>query len=354
MTLDELRQRIDQIDNQLMELLNHRMEVVRLVGELKKTGNTLIYRPEREKEIVDRLTQKSEGLLNKKAIESIFLEIFAVSRNLEMPERVGFLGPEGSFTHQAAESRFGAMSDYIPLANIRSVFEAVATQKVRFGVVPIENNQEGSVNETIDGLALFDLNIVAELSIPIHFCFASVAGKIQNIKRVYSKDIAFRQCAGFLKDLFGEEVELIPISSTSHAARMAMEDAESAAVCSHVAAKIHHLPILFDNIENSEQNRTRFLILAKNFVNQESGNDKTSIIASLSDSPGSLADFLQDFNKAGVNLSKIESRPAKNKSGFQYLFYIDFEGHYQEAHIQALMQKHEKEIKWLGSYVQNS
>jgi len=353
-TLDELRQQIDLIDNQLIELLNQRMDVVRLVGELKKSGQTLIYRPEREKEIVDRLSGLSGGLLNKKAIESIFLEIFAVSRNLEMPERVGFLGPEGSFTHQAAESRFGAMSDYIPLANIRSVFEAVATSKVRFGVVPIENNQEGSVNEAIDGLADFDLNIVAELSIPVHFCFASAAEKIQNIKRIYSKDIAFKQCAGFLKDLFGEEVELIPISSTSYAAKMAMEDLESAAVCSHVAAKIHHLPILFDNIENSEQNQTRFLILAKNFINQESGHDKTSIIARLSDSPGSLADFLQDFNKAGINLSKIESRPAKNKTGFQYLFYIDFEGHYQQAHIKTLLEKHEKEVKWLGSYVKNS
>lgn len=352
--LNNLRAQINSLDDQLLELLNKRMDVVREVGKLKKLNGAVIYRPEREKHILDRLKQANKGLLTEHAIEAIFLEIFAVSRNLELPEKVAYLGPIGSFSHQAAESRFGAMSEYLPLGTIPAVFEAVATDRVRFGIVPIENNQEGSVPDTVDCLAEYDIHIVAEVPLDIHFAFASLSSDLLNIKRIYSKDIAFAQCRKFIYEYFRDDTyEMIPVNSTSKAAIMAAEDPESAAICSHIAAQEHRLPIMFDNVENSSQNQTRFLIISKAFINQQSGADKTSILAKIPDTekPGSLANFLQDFYQRKINLTKIESRPTKGVREFSYWFLIDFEGHYQDEKVQEVLARHDHYIKWLGSYV---
>ena len=357
MTLESLRTSIDSLDNQLLTLLNQRMELVKKVGELKRTTNTVIYRPEREKQILDRLNNQNNGLLNQSAIEAIFLEIFAVSRNLELPERVAYLGPEGSFTHQAAESRFGAMSAYMALPTIRSVFESVETGRVRFGVVPIENNQEGVVSEAIDLLLEKDLRIAAEAEISVHFTFATKAENLTDITHIYSKDIAFRQCSRFLNDSFdGLPVEMIPIESTSKAAKLAAEQPNAAALCSHIAAKLFDVPILFDNIENSNLNRTRFLILAKGFENQPSGHDKTTLIARLphTDKPGVLAEFLQEFNARRINLTKIESRPLREGATFRSWFLIECEGHASDPALQEILNHHAAEVKLLGSYVRVS
>ncbi|BDD11379.1 chorismate mutase [Fulvitalea axinellae] len=349
--LGSMRDRIDAIDNQVLALLNDRMEVVRQVGELKKNNKTVIYRPEREKSIIDRLAKRSEGLLTRPAIEAIFLEVFAISRNLELPEKVAFLGPEFSFTHQAAESRFGALSEYWALSSIPKVFEAVDTGRARFGVVPIENNQEGSVNETIDLLGNYELSIVAEVAIPIHFALASTHDSHHSIKKIYSRDIAFKQCKSFIEETFGEDIELVPVNSTSKAVKLALKEEGAAALCPRIAANQNRLPILFDNVEDSEDNFTRFLILAKDFINQKSGRDKTTILAKLSAKPGALAKFLQDFYDAGINLTKIESRPAKKGKNFKYLFYIDFDGHFEDENVREVFLSHSKRIKLLGSYV---
>jgi chorismate mutase/prephenate dehydratase len=356
MDLQELRQQIDEIDNEMLQLLNKRMEVVKKVGEFKRITNTIIYRPEREKAIIDRLSTLNQGkLLNRSAIEAIYLEIFAVSRNIELPERISFLGPEGSFTHQAAESRFGGMSEYVSLPSIRSVFESVDTGRVRFGVVPIENNREGIVNETIDLLYELDIKIVAEVLLPIHHTFATKCHTLAEIKRVYSKDIAFRQCQRFLNEyLDTNNVELIPIESTSKAARIVATEPNSAAICSHIAAKLFGVPILFENIEDGQFNRTRFLIISKDFTNQNSGKDKTTLIVDLPDKPGSLVSFLQEFNDKQINLTKIESRPTRADEKFKSWFYIDFDGHFEDERVQEILQKHQSHIKWLGSYLKLS
>lgn len=355
MTLEDLRQQIDSLDDQMLAILNKRMEVVKQVGEFKKTTQTVIYRPEREKQIIDRLAAQNDGLLNRAAIEAIFLEIFAVSRNLELPERIAYLGPEGSFTHQAAESRFGAMSDYLALPNIRSVFESVDTRRARFGIVPIENNLEGIVKETIDLLNETDLKIVAEIVIPVHFTFATKADKLSDIKTIYSKDIAFGQCEKFIDEYFGGKSEdfFSEVDSTSKAAKLASGDASTAAICSHIAAKLFDVPILFDNIQDSSQNRTRFFIIAKDFINQRSGNDKTTIIAKLPNDgkPGTLVRFLQEFENQNINLIKIESRPVKEGDNFNFWFLMEFEGYFLDENIQVVMEKHKSEVKWLGSYV---
>ena len=351
MSLEELRKQIDEVDTRILELLSQRMEVVNQVGELKRKSKATIYRPEREKAIIDRLEKINTGRLNRAAIEAIFLEIFAVARNLELPERVAYLGPEGSFTHQAAESRYGAMSTYTPLNSIRAVFETVKTDRARFGVVPIENNQEGVVQETIDLLGQYDLNIVSELPMPIHFAFATEEEDLKKIKKIYSKDIAFRQCQSFINDHFGKSIELIPVNSTSTAVKHAKEEKGSAAICAHIAAREYDLPILFENIEDSGENFTRFIILGKGFFNEPSGEDKTSIIARLPDKPGALALFLQEFHRAKINLSKVESRPAKEGSKFKYIFFIDFDGHYNDRKVQKVIKNYWHNIKWLGSYV---
>ncbi len=353
MKLDDLREKIDAIDEDLLTLLNKRMAIVKEVGVIKNREKSKIYRPEREKKILDQLNAINEGPLTKSAIEAIFLEIFSVSRNFELPERIAFLGPEGSFTHQVAESRFGAVSEYFSLGSIRSVFETVSMDRAAFGVVPIENNQEGVVNETIDNLAKSSLKIVAEVPMPIHFSFASFAESLAEIDKIYSKDIAFRQCKKFIEDSFGKKVELIPVNSTSKAVKIALEDKNSAAICSHIAARQFQLPILFENIEDSTDNYTRFIILGKNFSNERSGNDKTTLFAKPSDSnkPGSLASFLQDFHNANINLTKIESYPAKKGKNFNYWFFIDLDGHAEDAHVKQVLDKHQNEITLLGSYV---
>jgi chorismate mutase/prephenate dehydratase len=321
---------------------------VQEVGRLKNQTGAPIYRPEREMEILSRLKAKNRGPLTDEAIDAIFLEIFAVSRNLERPERVAFLGPEGSFTHQAAESRFGSLSAYTPLSSISAVFREIEQGRAKYGVVPIENSIDGVVGETLDLLGKSDLLIVAELFMPIHHSFASLTEELGSIEKIYSKDIAFGQCREFLHEHGLERAEWIPVESTAKAAMLAAQDPKSAAICSSVAAKLYKLPVLFENIEDHKNNTTRFIVLS-DFKNEPSGNDKTSILARLRDKPGALYEFLQDFYKEGINLTKIESRPAQQKD-FNYWFYIDFDGHVDDAPVRRVLDKHAGEIKWLGSY----
>lgn len=353
--LDDCREAIDTIDDEILELLNKRMEVVERVGEIKNDTGGAIYRPEREKAIIERLCAKSKrdgGLLNDSAIEALFLELFAVSRNLELPERIAYLGPEGSFTHQAAESRFGAMSSYLSLSSIDSVFKTLESKRAKFGVVPIENSRDGIVGETLDLLAKSSVKIVAELYMPIHMSFATKAKDLSSITKVYSKDKGFGQCREFLSEHGLTNVELIPVESTAKAAILASEEDSSAAICSHIAAKLYGVPIMFNDIEDEVGSSTRFIILS-DFENAISGNDKTSIFVQIKDAlkAGSLVHFLQDFDDADINLSKIESRPSKNKGGFGYWFFIDFYGHINEEKVQNVINKHDGEITWLGSYV---
>ncbi|MCF6340412.1 MAG: prephenate dehydratase [Sulfurimonas sp.] len=357
-TLDDCRVAIDTIDNEILELLNKRMNIVERVGEIKSDTGGAIYRPEREKAIISRLSKastESEGLLNKNAIEAIFLEIFAVSRNLELPERIAYLGPEGSFTHQAAESRFGAMSDYLSLGSIHAVFKTLEAKRAKFGVVPIENSRDGIVGETLDLLAKSSVKIVAELYMPIHISFATKATKLENIKKIYSKDKGFGQCREFLLEHGFENIEQIPVESTAKAAILAAADENAAAICSHIAAKLYGVPTMFDDVEDDIGSQTRFVILS-DFKNESSIDDKTSILVRLKDAvkAGSLVHFLQDFDEENINLSKIESRPSKDEGGFGYWFYIDFYGHIDDEKIQKVLSKHKGEVTWLGSYTSGS
>ena len=349
MTLQELREGIDKIDNEMLKLLNKRMQFVKEVGKLKQNDGSSIYRPEREKEILERLNRLNDGDLTPEAIEAIYMEIFAVSRNLELPEKIAYLGPEGSYTHQAAESRFGALSYYLPLNSIEAVFKVQENKEAKYGVIPIENNTEGAVGTTIDCLNKYNSKIVAELYMDIHHSFATMAEDLKSIKRIYSHPQGYNQCKNFIEEHFLSDVEFIPTYSTSAAAQKAKEDPESAAICSAIAAKLYKLPIHFEKIEDNLANQTRFLILS-DFKNAPGNNDKTSIIAKTDNAPGSLVTFLKNFQDHGINLTKIESRPLREEH-YKSMFFIDFKGHIDDENIKAVIERSEAEIKWLGSYV---
>jgi chorismate mutase/prephenate dehydratase len=352
MTLDDLRRSIDGIDDKLIELYNRRMHHVHEVGRLKNRTGAPIYRPEREQEILERLKEKNrdeDGMLSDGAIEALFLELFAVARNFELPEQIAFLGPEASFTHQAAEIKFGALSSYIPIGSIKGVFREVSRGQAKFGVVPIENSFNGIVSDTISCLSDHNLKIIAEVMIDIHHVFATKAESAQDVKRIYSKDIAFGQCKHFLEDFGLDEVEQIPVESTAKAAQLALEDPEAAAICAEVASKMYNLPVLYTNIEDKGDNRTRFFVIS-DFENAPSGNDKTTILVRLPNRPGALVDFLLDFREEQIDLTKIKSHIVGGVS----IFFIEFDGHKQDDKIKRIFDKHIDSIKFLGSYVKEA
>jgi chorismate mutase/prephenate dehydratase len=348
--LNELRSQIDNIDNEILRLLNKRMEIVKKVGEVKNSSNAPIYRPEREKEIIERLTalsKKENGILQKEHIEAIFLEIFAISRMLERSERIAFLGPIGTYTHQAAEHKFGANARYLPLLNIEAVFKAVHNKEAKYGVVPIENNTEGVVGITLDSLKKYNVKIVSEICMDIHHSFASIQDDLTKIKRIYSHPQGYNQCLNFLETHGLLDVEFIPTESTAKAAKLASKDEFSGAICSKIAAKLYNVPLLFEKIEDNMANRTRFIIIS-DFKTQKSGNDKTSVIAKTPNKTGALFDLLKKFKKRNINLLKIESRPNKDDT-FNTWFYIDFEGHIDESKVAEVIK--EENMIWLGSYL---
>ncbi len=349
MTLDDLRSNIDRIDDTLLKLLNERMEYVHSVGELKNTTGAPIYRPEREQAILNRLKRQNDGKLTDSAIDALFLELFAVARNLELPERVAYLGPEATFTHQAAESRFGAMSAYLPIGSIKGVFREVDSGKAKFGVIPVENSSNGIVSDTIQCLTQYDLKIIGEVVVDIHHVLVSTTDDLSQIKKIYSKDIAFGQCSKFLEDFGLDEVEQVPVESTAKAAKLAAKEPYSAAICASVAATMYNLPILFENIEDDGENKTRFFIVS-DFDNAPSGDDKTSILVRLPNTPGALVEFLNDFEKAQINLTKIKSHIVEGVS----VFFLEFNGHSEDEKIQKIFNKHQASIKLLGSYVKET
>ncbi|CBG40567.1 prephenate dehydratase [Helicobacter mustelae] len=350
--IEKCRQEIDRLDARILELLDARMEAVLEIGKEKIKQGANIYRPERERAILECLHKIPTRHLNSQAIDAIFQEIFAISRNLELPEKVAFLGPVGSYTHQAAEERFGAMSRYLSMSSIYAVFSALELGHAKYGVIPLENNANGMVGDSIDLLAQSPLKIVAEIILPIHHSFASQCEDLGQIRRIYSKDIAFGQCDEFLKSHNFIDMECVPVDSTARAAQLAQKEKNSSAICSKIAAKLYNLPILFENIQNSSRNKTRFIVIS-DFYNSPSGKDKTSVFATLENfhEPGALLGLLQDFRDHGINLSKIDSRPIKTGEDFDFGFYIDFEGHKEDENVAALFAKRFKELKWLGSYV---
>ena len=352
-SLENLRERIDEIDNQIVDLLAVRMEIVKEIGLVKKNDRSTIYRPDRERQIIDRLHKRlpKKDIISYDALEAIFLEVFATSRNIETPERVAYLGAEGSFAHQAAESRFGAIGDYSPVESVEEIFKNVERGTVRFGVVPIENNREGTFNETVDMLCEYKIKIVAEVPISIQLVLAGAVDHKRQVKTIFARNIEFKYCSEYLKSYF-RDVERVSCYNMREAIKKAKDTEGGAAICSHVAAKQQNLPVFVENVQNRADTRTRFLVISRDIINEPSGTDKTTILVKIPDEPGALVSFLDEFRKCNINLNKLESRPSKEKNNnFKYWFFIEFDGYFEDQPIARIIEKYRDKITVMGSYV---
>ena len=302
-TIENLRVKIDEIDDEILELLNQRMSLVTKIGELKNASGAPIYRPERERAIIARLGEKRLKFMPKRAIEAIFYEIFSISRNLEKPQNVAFLGPIGTYSHGAAKSKFGAISSYLPLASIEAVFTSIANGEAKYALVPAENNTEGAVGATLDCLAKYqNVKIVGEIYMDIHHSFASNCEKLSDIQKIFSHPQGYNQCLKCLEDHGLTRVEFVPSKSTALAAYNAAQTPNCAAICSPIAASIYNLPIMFEKIEDNLANRTRFFVLS-DFKSPKTNADKTTIFAKTTHEPGSLAQLLGMFYDENINLT---------------------------------------------------
>ena len=349
MPLQAIRQKIDTIDDQLIALLNDRAELVHEVGEIKKKDGLEIYAPEREEQLLQALVAKSKGRLPEKSIRAIYREVMSAALALEEDLGIAYLGPEGTWTHQAAISKFGHSVRYVPQPNFGDVFNQVARRIADYGVVPIENSTEGAVNHTLDLFADSPLKICAQVLLRIENALMA-KGPREHIKRLYSHPQVFGQCRGWLHKHF-PDAEKIEVSSTTRAAQIASKESNSGALGGKLAAELYGLTVLEPNIQDSATNTTRFLVLGHKTC-PPTGKDRTSIMFSVRDKPGSLFHALTPFNEFNINLSKIESRPSKRKD-WEYFFFVDIKGHCEDPELlKALseLEEHCSFMKILGSY----
>jgi chorismate mutase / prephenate dehydratase len=350
MNLDDWRSRINDLDNRILQLLNQRAEAALQIGDLKRRQDAPIYAPEREAEILRRLGETGAGPLEAPAISAIWREILSACRALESTLTVSYFGPQATFTHQAALRRFGASVSYRAAKTIVDVFEDVERGRADFGVVPVENNTEGAVNVTLDRLIDSDALICGELRLEITQNLLSRATGLDGVKRVLSHPQGLAQCrvwlAQHLPDIATEQS-----LSTAAAAEMAAADATVAAIASDLAGELYRVPILRAGIEDNPHNSTRFLVIGRH-AGGPTGRDKTSILFAMRNEPGSLYRILEPLARLGINLTKIESRPAK-QSPWEYVIFVDLEGHRATPAVASVLREIEERtlfLKVLGSY----
>lgn len=349
-SVDVLRKKIDQIDEKIVKLLNDRATLAKKIGHTKSLGNQEVYVPHREKEVLERVSGLSRGPLATQAVRSVFREIISGCRSLEAPLEVAFFGAEATYTHLAAREQFGASANFRPTASIAEVFQEVSQGRSSFGVVPIENSTEGVVAHTLDSLVESDLKICAEIFLEIHHHLLSLSGRAQEVKKIISHPQALAQCRGWLARHF-PSVPVEEVASTAHAAAAAAADGALAAISSALAKEVYGLKAVAENIEDLSTNITRFLVIGK-MGTKPTGDDKTSLVFSVQDKPGVLHRMLQPFARRRINLSKIESRPLKNKP-WEYMFFLDLRGHRDEAPVGKAIESLAKNcvfLKVMGSY----
>jgi chorismate mutase/prephenate dehydratase len=350
-TLDELRDKIDELDGGVLRLLNERAQLAMEIAEIKRAGQSAFYVPERERAVLDRLREKNEGPLPDEAIKAIYREVMSSIRALEKKISVGFLGPRETFSHMAALRVFGATADYHPLPTVADIFTEVERKRIDYGLAPVESSMGGGVHDTLDRFIASDLLIANEVLLRITQNLLSNS-PLDKIRCVYSKDNAFVQCRNWLRANL-PNAKLIDVSSTAEAARIASEEEGAAAVASALAAKTYNVDIQVSCIEDSPNNYTRFFILGRQ-VSRPTGKDKTSVLISIKDRPGALYSLLTPFHEAGLNLTRIESRPSRKKA-WEYVFFVDFLGHSSDPKIADVLKKvgeHCVELRVLGSYPQ--
>ena len=350
-----IRSEIDTLDNQICQAINNRARCAQRVGELKqKQGDKSFYRPEREAQVLRRVIEANTGPVTNEDMALLFRQIMSMCLSMERPLTIAFLGPEGTFTHEAALKHFGKSVINAPQPAIDDVFREVAAGECDFGVVPVENSTEGMVSQTLDNFVDSTLSIVGEVELRIHhYLLIGSNSDAKKITRVYSHAQSLAQCRKWLDSNY-PKIEQISVSSNAIAAKLAQGEWNSAAIASLSSCDLYGLKQLESKIEDQSDNSTRFLIIGRERV-LASGHDKTSIVVSMHNKPGSLYGLLKIFYAAGVDLTRVESRPAKG-SKWSYIFFIDFVGHCDEQRIDQLLEKLKNQsisIKLLGSYPQS-
>jgi len=348
--LEEIRYDIDSIDSQLVALLSRRVELAQEVGRRKGRDNRPYFTPERERQIYEKLKTINPGPLQNRQLAAIFREIISAARAAEKPLVAAFWGPAGTYTHLASIQTFGTSTDFVPKDGIPDVFQAIEHGNADYGVVPVENSVAGVVPETLDMFPQTNVKICAEVYIPIHHHLVSTASSLSDIQRVYAFGQPVNQCKQWLKGHL-PNVEIIDTAPTARAAQQALTDPNGAAICNSLAAELVGIPILVEHIADNPSNRTRFLVLGYNEP-AKTGRDKTSVMFNLRNRPGELVKALGAFERHGVNLMMIESRPAQ-RATFEYIFYCDCSGHRTDTNLQdALAELRENALETivLGSY----
>ncbi len=347
--LDELRERIDDLDAEIVKLINERADCAKRIGELKRSTGAGAFAPARERAVYERVLALNRGPLSAQSIKAIYREIMSGSLALERCPRVAYLGPAGTFTHKAARSKFGSSVEYHPEPSVRDVFLEVSREHSDYGVVPIENSTEGGVNQTIDCFYETRLKVCSEIYVAVHHNLMAACPR-EEVRVIYSHPQVFGQCREYLGANF-PRTQQVECPSTTAAAQRAGKEPGAAAIASDTAADIYGLRILERAIEDNPDNVTRFFVVSRQPA-PRTGNDKTSLMFSIKDAPGVLHTMLMAFSDRNVNLTRIESRPSK-KRAWDYYFFIDLVGHAEDQPVKEALAElagSTRHLEILGSY----
>ncbi len=350
--LDKIRERIDALDQQIQQLINERAECAVEVAKVKgATGaSPNYYRPEREAQVLLGVKERNQGPLSGEEMARLFREIMSACLALEQPLKIAFLGPAGTFTQAAALKHFGHSVETVPVGTVDEVFRDVESGTAQYGVVPVENSTEGVVSHTLDMFVSSPLKICGEVELRIHQHLMGNGGELKAIQRIYSHQQSLAQCREWL-NTHVSGVEVVAVSSNAEAARRAAQEPGAAAIAGETAAEIYQLQILAANIEDEPDNTTRFLVIGQQ-TTAPSGRDKTSLLVSARNRPGALQGLLAPFARHGISMTRIESRPSR-RGTWDYVFFVDIEGHAQEEQVANALCELEDEaamLKILGAY----
>jgi chorismate mutase/prephenate dehydratase len=349
MSLPEHRKAIDKLDSQIVKLLNERTRHVLEIGDLKLKAGEEIYAPHRERAVLDRICRQNAGPITNDSLRAIYREVMSSALSLEKPMAIAYLGPEATFTHQAAIRRFGGSLRYSAQKTITDVFAEVSRNRADYGVVPVENSTEGVVTHTLDMFVDSELKIVAQIILSIQYCLAGNSKRDQ-IRRLYTHPQALAQCRAWVQNNL-PDAEIIETSSNARSAALAARERRSAAITGALAAARYDLDTLETDIQDNSANATRFLVLGRQ-CSPPTGNDRTSFMLSVNHEVGALYNALSPFRRYRLNMTKIESRPSKRKA-WEYFFFVDCEGHVNDRRVTsaiAQLRKHCNLVKILGSY----
>ncbi|TFW16891.1 prephenate dehydratase [Massilia arenosa] len=348
--LKPLRDQIDAIDAQILDLLNQRAKVAQEVGHVKAETRAPVFRPEREAQVLRGVAERNPGPMGGREVQTIFREIMSACRSLEKRVTVAYLGPSGTFSEQAVFQQFGSAIETLPCVSIDEVFRAAEAGTADFGVVPVENSSEGAINRTLDLLLATTTVISGEVSIAVHHSLMTKTGTMDGVKIVCAHSQALAQCQVYL-NLHYPHVERRAVASNGEAARLASEDASIAAIASEMAGEQYRLGVVQAHIQDDPHNRTRFAVIGHLHTNP-SGDDHTSLVLAVPNKAGAVYNLLAPLATHGVSMTRFESRPARIGT-WEYYFYVDVEGHVQDAHVARALEelKHNAAFfKILGSY----